>query len=437
MPYSQTLTGLRRPDEFTWSIISGGLPLGLSLSNNGVIFGTPTNAVTTNFTVQVTDAVGDTTAQAFTFTIDTFDTSVTFSVSPAAVSNTYPGTITLQVNGLNTGEKVLVQKYLDANTNGVIDTNDLLVQQGNLVDGQSFVIGGVTNFNVPNDQNAATGAITATLQFQNGDFSQTLIGKYLFKLSSSTTHFAPITNSFAVTNFPYAQMITGTVFSNGTLTVVPDATVILFPPPQPGSGGDLGNPQALAVANNAGFYSIMVPPGSYVPLAFSKNFVGNYKASPLVVLNAGVTTNVNLSLTNATSSISGQIVDANDYSKGLGAVFFSAQTTNGLVATAYTDTNGGFNVGVTSGTWQVGVDDTTLISHGYVGLQNKTNVVAGTTNLVIAVPKATALIYGSVLDNQGNPDSGSGRLRLRQPEQPVSNGRLHQIRRMMSVACWA
>ena len=48
------------------------------------------------------------------------------------------------------------------------------------------------------------------------------------------------------------------------------------------------------------------------------------------------------------------------------------------------------------------MDDKRLIVHGYLGLQNKTNVTAGATGVTLAVPKATALIYGSVTDNLGN-----------------------------------
>ena len=45
--------------------------------------------------------------------------AVSFTVTPAAVSNTYNGTITLQVGGLTNTDTVLIQKFLDLNTNGV------------------------------------------------------------------------------------------------------------------------------------------------------------------------------------------------------------------------------------------------------------------------------------------------------------------------------
>src|ERR1039458_5120546 len=128
--------------------------------------------------------------------------AVTFTITPAAVSNTYNGTITLQIGGL-TNKTVVVQKYLDLNTNGVIDGGDVLVQQFTLKDGTNFVIGGLPNFNVPGDLNATTGAITATLNFQNGDFMQNVVGNYLYVLSQTKGGFTPLTNSFSVTNFPF------------------------------------------------------------------------------------------------------------------------------------------------------------------------------------------------------------------------------------------
>ena len=137
-------------------------------------------------------------------------------VTPSAVSNTYSGTITLQVTGLtNAGDTVVVQKYLDANSNGVVDAGDILWQQFNLTDGSNFVIGGATNINVPGDTDSSVnGQITAKVNIQD-DFSQAIVARYLYVLSSPSNHFAPLTNSFTVTNFPYAQKFTGVVASNG------------------------------------------------------------------------------------------------------------------------------------------------------------------------------------------------------------------------------
>ena len=327
---------------------------------------------------------------------------VTFNVTPSAVSNTYAGTITLQISGL-TNRTVIVQKYLDLNTNGIIDGGDWLVQQFTLQDGTNFVIGGVTNFNVPGDLNATTGAITATLNFQNGDFVQNIAGHYLFRLSNPGGHFEPITNQFAVTNFPFPQTLTGSVVSNGTSTTLPNAIVLLFPPPQPGDNGPSGSPLAGTVADNAGNYNVQAPPGSYMPVAFENNYVADMTMAPVFTLAASQTITTNLTLISATSSISGSVVDANNAGIGLPGVMVSAMSDDGLLTITFTGTNGNFDVPVADGMWQVKADDTTLIVHGYVGLNNGTNVSAGATEVVLACPQATALIYGSVKDILGNP----------------------------------
>jgi hypothetical protein len=323
--------------------------------------------------------------------------AVTFTITPSAVSNTYNGVITLQVAGLTSGSTVVVQKFLDLNTNGLIDGSDWLVQQFNMTDGQAgMAFGGVTNFNVPGDTDTTAGQITAKLNFQGGDFIQNIAGKFLFKVSGNFT--PPITNVFTVTNFPYAQKFTGNVVSNNTSTVVSNAVVLLFSGPAAQS-----SPQAGAVANNAGTYTIPAPPGTYSLLAFRTNFLANMNTAPMLTLAASQTITTNLTLTNATASISGTNVDANNSSIRLPGVMVVAQSTNGQIAVTFTDTNGIFNVRITAGTWGIKADDTSLIVHGYLGLQNRTNVNAGATGVTIAVPKATALIYGSVKDNLGNP----------------------------------
>jgi uncharacterized repeat protein (TIGR03803 family) len=331
--------------------------------------------------------------------------AVTFNITPSAVSNTYNGTITLQINGL-TNKTVVIQKYLDLNTNGVIDGSDWLVQQFTLQDGTNFVIGGVTNFNVPGDLNATTGAITATLNFRNGDFVQNIVGNYLYKLSSPGGHFEPLTNQFAVANFPFLQTVTGNVVSNSTGTTLPNAVVLMFPPPRPGDSGPSGNPLAGVVANNAGSYTAQLPPGTYMPVAFESNYAANLSTAPLLTLAASQTITTNLTLTNASTSISGNVVDAGNPSIGLPGVMIPVQSTDGLLVITFTDTNGNFNVPVTAGTWKLQVQGSSLIVHGYVGLDNGTNVSAGTTGLTLALPKATALFYGSVTDNLGNPMAG-------------------------------
>jgi len=69
-----TSSGGSGPTPYTWKLVSGSLPSGLSLNNFGVysaqIAGTPKQTGTSTFTLQVTDGARDTAQQAFTLTID-------------------------------------------------------------------------------------------------------------------------------------------------------------------------------------------------------------------------------------------------------------------------------------------------------------------------------------------------------------------------------
>ena len=69
-----TSSGGQGPTPYTWKIVAGSLPSGLSIQNFGVysvqISGTPKQTGTSTFTLQVRDGVGHTAQQAFSLRID-------------------------------------------------------------------------------------------------------------------------------------------------------------------------------------------------------------------------------------------------------------------------------------------------------------------------------------------------------------------------------
>ncbi|MES2736436.1 MAG: SdrD B-like domain-containing protein [Verrucomicrobiota bacterium] len=82
---NQTLTATGGTAPYTWSLSSGSLPTGLSLSPAGVISGTTTaNAGTTNLTVSVVDAAGCVGARSYNFTVQCAALTISPSVLPAA-----------------------------------------------------------------------------------------------------------------------------------------------------------------------------------------------------------------------------------------------------------------------------------------------------------------------------------------------------------------
>jgi Putative Ig domain len=81
--YSAALAAVGGNPPYTWSLASGTLPAGLSLSAAGVISGTPATAGTSSFTVKVTDSSAATATAAL---------SVVVSASPPVVATlNFPG----------------------------------------------------------------------------------------------------------------------------------------------------------------------------------------------------------------------------------------------------------------------------------------------------------------------------------------------------------
>ena len=95
--YGYTLTESGGTSPFAWSVSSGALPAGISLSADGNLTGTPTATGTFSFTVKVTDANGQSATQATSITISA-GVSTTFSPPPAAVKGA-PYSTTLTATG--------------------------------------------------------------------------------------------------------------------------------------------------------------------------------------------------------------------------------------------------------------------------------------------------------------------------------------------------
>ncbi len=86
--YSQTLAATGGASPYTWSILTGTLPAGLTLNaSSGAIAGTPTAAATSNFTVQVSDVNKLTAQQALSIVVSAAvaPLTVTPTTLPSAV----------------------------------------------------------------------------------------------------------------------------------------------------------------------------------------------------------------------------------------------------------------------------------------------------------------------------------------------------------------
>jgi hypothetical protein len=163
--YSDTLsaTGGSGPGTYTWSVIDGALPAGLTLAGNGAITGTPTTSGTASFTAQVKDANGKTDLKHLT--VKVVD-PLALKVSAGVAEVGRPYTATLQGSGGASGYKY---------------TSVAGVPTGLTFDGSQTIQGTPT----------ASGAahVTVTLTDADGNAATlTVVVNVVPKLTVSTTH---------------------------------------------------------------------------------------------------------------------------------------------------------------------------------------------------------------------------------------------------------
>jgi len=91
--YNQTLQATGGTGTLVWSLSAGSLPAMLSLSPNGVISGTPTNAGPKDFTVRVTDTLNQSDTQSLSIVVSAALAITTNSLPDAEVDKNYNRTL--------------------------------------------------------------------------------------------------------------------------------------------------------------------------------------------------------------------------------------------------------------------------------------------------------------------------------------------------------
>jgi hypothetical protein len=318
------------------------------------------------------------------------------SVSPSVISNTYQGDITLTITGLTNTEKVIIQRWIDGNANGVIDVGEQMMESFTIADGGAMVISGVTNLNVPFDSNSATGAITTTLNFAASMAIENMTGHFVYAVVSPTGRFAPVTATFTVTNAELNQSISGTIYSNG----VPSSYAMVV-------AQDLvaQNPVGSAVADASGHYVLALPAGNYGLIGAAQNCYFDQNSAPSFTLTNGISSTNNLFLTGGgPNTISGSVYDAGN-SNGIGGLLLQFQS-GSLFEIAFTDTNGNYSAAVSPAFWKIQATKERLARRAYLVPQAtfQVDTTGGSvTNANIALPEGNALFYGRVTDNLNNP----------------------------------
>ena len=116
--YSQTLTASGGTTPYTFTVLSGTLPAGLSLSAGGVLSGTPSAAGTSSFVVQAQDANSNKGTQSYSLTINSSSTPVAYVGSASIAGAANPLSITIG----GTGHLILAGAHFAAGSPSIADS---------------------------------------------------------------------------------------------------------------------------------------------------------------------------------------------------------------------------------------------------------------------------------------------------------------------------
>lgn len=328
--------------------------------------------------------------------------AATLNVSPAAAPATYAGMVMVTAGGLQPGETVVLRRWLDLDGDGGVNPGqDLLMLEVRIPDNQVPILAGVTNWNVPFDQDPAPGALRVWFNYYK-PYLDHAVGTHLWELVSPTGLFGTVRQVQTFTNPPLGQGVRGVVRGSGTN--LPAAVVVAIDLVRDGSFA------AAVVTDRQGRYELRLPPGFYAVIAAKPGWVTDVDAPFMVGLTEpGQMVLADLELIPATHTLSGRLVNAANVAQGLPAIFLQAESDTGLFAPGWTDSDGRFTIGVSGGQWRIEPAEEDLALHGCLypdmdqGFLTTTGSVSGIR--LEAVP-ANAAFYGRVTDVGGQPMAG-------------------------------
>jgi uncharacterized protein (TIGR03437 family) len=112
--YGQALAASGGIPSYTWSLVSGSLPGGLTLAPSGTISGTPGVSGTFSFAVKVTDSTGASATQGFSIVVGT------------GTQNCIPSTLVISVNTPGSGTTVFIGSPVSINLTVTDDCGNLV-----------------------------------------------------------------------------------------------------------------------------------------------------------------------------------------------------------------------------------------------------------------------------------------------------------------------
>lgn len=285
--YSQTLTATGGTGSYTWSVTTGNLPPGLTLSVNGQITGTPTAGGGYSFTVRATDSASASATATLSITVSSVVTITTLSPLPSGAVNTAYSTTLGAVGGTAPYTWTLVSGTpptgLTLNPNGTLSGTptssanyffDLRVTDAAGTQAtrtyQMFVGVGVTIDATPPPSATVGLAYSRTLTAVGGTapYTWSVIGGTLPPgLTLSTTGVlsgTPTAAGVFIVTVRAADTASGSSFTNISLTVLPQVSVIT-PAPLATATPGVAYSVTLSATGGTGPYSWTLASGALPP----------------------------------------------------------------------------------------------------------------------------------------------------------------------------
>ncbi|WP_049818895.1 RCC1 domain-containing protein [Geotalea uraniireducens] len=359
VPPALTLNPVTTPTSVASQTIGGTVEAGALVTvttNTAATIGTVTYPTTTTwectisnlagrnyFHVRATDAAGNSRNST---TIIIYSRKIEITLSPAAIAADYKGTVGITISGISpVGGEVLVEQFVDANNNGVIDAGDYVVRSFRVTDG-------AYNSVQWDEDYTANGSITTSFDYFLVNDLYHAPGNYIFRASNVITASVP----FTVTPTSQATTISGTV-TDGT-NPIPGAIIRVF--------DKSFRPRACAITDSTGGYTLKVR-GTYCIVAVKNGYAINNATILTPLATSQDVTIHNIVLTPGDFHLSGRVIGADG--NGIGGIWLEAKSPDHTGATI-TASDGSYELLLPAGVYEfpMATDITVpnLPSHGYL-----------------------------------------------------------------------